>query len=698
MEGGASLKAGASLGSYELVRLLGKGAYAEVWLATERGALGFKKKTALKILHSGSKEGDPHFASLVNEARVCGHLHHPHIVDVYGVGQDEDQWFIAMEFVDGVTLDDLLEQVREADLVLPKSIVLDIGIQVAQALDHAHSAQGDNGEALQIVHRDLKPANIMVARRGGVKVADFGIAKATTNVETTATGLLKGTPCYVAPEVWEGTREFHPRVDLFAVGAILWELAMRRRLFSGDSIAALAGTIVLGSADEEAAELESEFAELAPIVRRLIERKPEHRMQRASRLVSDLREIRRAVDAPGDLDFFFELLELAHTSREKRLERMVDLDIPPTDEPGWSRVIKIVSGQQPTLPRSAPLDEASLPRPISATKSLPPDSLLPTAPIAVAEGFTARTTQGDAAVGALLGGPAVVVEPVADPPASVDTSPAEQSAAPAPRVQGTESVRIEFLADERERPRPWPIVAAGALVVGLVLFVGVVAFSDRSGISTVEDPTDESNSSPAASSVSAVAPGQETSDGQEPNPPRPVGGEEAVPDLPVSSGSAPAARGGETAAAPELAPSSIEPASSAVTDSGLQTRPESVGTADPNGPSTLEPVAGAEDQLVEESPETAPVPDGCIEFRSSPGGATVWLDGAQQSGSAKSKTSSHPLIEVLPERAYVIEMGFQGERAARIAGVTPEPGVRVIVSCDLVSRLACTETRAGVCP
>jgi len=685
----SQLKAGSLLGPYELQKLLGKGAYAEVWLATERGALGFEKKTALKVLHGGSKEGDPHFASLVNEARVCGHLHHPHIVDVYGVGQEGDLWFIAMEFVDGVTLDDLLEQVREADLVLPKSIILDIGIQVAQALDHAHRAKGETGEALQIVHRDLKPANIMVARRGGVKVADFGIAKATTNVETTSTGLLKGTPCYVAPEVWEGTRDFHPRVDLFAVGAILWELTMRRRLYSGDSIAALAGRIVLGSADEEAAELEETFPELGPVVRRLIERKPADRMQRASRLVSDLRSVRRPLDAPGDLDFFFELLELAQTSREKRLERMIDLAIPPTDEPGWSRVIKIVSGEQPTLPKSAPLDERALPKSISRTKTLPPESVLPTEAVVVPGAVAGqRHPGGDDPTRQVAAERAKAAASRGTVPSPAVETPRPDVPASHSHPKGTESIRVEFIG-EPERPsfRRAP-VAAGALLLGLVvLVVTLVATDGPPDVISNEAPEVEPALAESAPEREGLA--GEASTAAEDG--------EAVPDLELSLADTSGPAVARVEAQAEPAPS-LERGQTAE-------EPEEVAQTThapaPVEPAPAEAEAQAEAAPVLEEPgtvEAAVLPDGCIVFQSNPGGATIWLDGVELASSAKPRTSSLPFVKTLPEGEHVVEMGFQGERATRIDGVQTRPGVRVVVNCDLANRLTCKITETNGCP
>ena len=164
-----------------------------------------------------------------------------------------------MEYVEGMPLDVLITTAKKLGVTIPRSIILDLGIQIASALEYAHSATDEEGRPLGIVHRDLKPANVMLARRGGVKVMDFGIAKAASNVDATATGSLKGTPAYVAPEVWGGSREFLPRVDLFALGCMLWELTMLRRLLDGEDLASLAGAAVLGTAEADAARLRPAF-------------------------------------------------------------------------------------------------------------------------------------------------------------------------------------------------------------------------------------------------------------------------------------------------------------------------------------------------------------------------------------------------------------------------------------------------------
>ncbi len=341
------LQAGQELGAYRLVSLIGAGGFAEVWSAIESGPLGFEKKVALKILRAGTQVGERDFRSLVNEARLTGHLRHPHIVDFYGVSQQGGLWFMAMEYVDGRSLRDLLRELEALALPLPRSVILDVGIQVARALHHAHNAVDHAGKSLSVIHRDLKPANILVAKQGGIKIADFGIASAATNLQSLAG--VKGTLAYMAPEYWAKTPDISPAVDLFAFGAVLFELVTGRQLLDGANTALIEEQALSGDPDEEVELVRATFPALAPVVRGLIERRPEERVQRASQVEASLLRIREHLGAPGDIEQFLRLLTLAQTSRKDRRGAGGDLYVPRSDEPGWADLGRILWGASDTL-------------------------------------------------------------------------------------------------------------------------------------------------------------------------------------------------------------------------------------------------------------------------------------------------------------------------------------------------------------
>ena len=334
---GSGLVGGRTLGPYRLVRQLGEGAYAEVWLAVEQGEHGFQKQVALKILKDTAPDAAA-LDSLLNEARVCGMLHHVHIVDVYGVVQVEGLTFIAMEYVAGTTLEALMDRVAGAGLRLPLSVIVDIATGIAEALDHAHNATSPDGEPMRIVHRDLKPGNVMLAPGVGVKVADFGLAKATTNRNVTQVGQVRGTPGYIAPEVWAGTRDFTPGVDLWALGVMIWEMVVGEHLFDG-TIMEVMGQAMNGDVDAEVGRLAAIRPRLAEVTRSLLKRRPEARAQSAWEIVVRLRELRGQLDAPGGLDLFLDLTEAANEERSG--DRDVRRRVMTAQDPAWSQLVTL---------------------------------------------------------------------------------------------------------------------------------------------------------------------------------------------------------------------------------------------------------------------------------------------------------------------------------------------------------------------
>ena len=133
---------GEHLGPYVLERLLGRGAAAEVWQVVETGDLGFRKRQALKLLRPPPGEMEAQKKALINEARVCGHLKHPGVVDVYRVGEQAGEIFVAMEFVDGPDLNTFLEGLRRQQIKIPVSVCLEMALEIVEALHHAHTEHG----------------------------------------------------------------------------------------------------------------------------------------------------------------------------------------------------------------------------------------------------------------------------------------------------------------------------------------------------------------------------------------------------------------------------------------------------------------------------------------------------------------------------------------------------------------------------
>jgi serine/threonine-protein kinase len=174
---------------------------------------------------------DPTVAELfLDEQRVASLLHHPHIVEVYECGHDRGTPYIVMEWVDGVSLRQLLDRLLQLQQPLPQELAGRIAVDVAEALHYAHELKGPDGTPLKVVHRDVSPPNIMVTRDGTAKLIDFGLAKAQTQLTKTQPGMVKGKFRYLAPEQLD--QPVDGRTDIFALGLCFFEMLAGRPLFN----------------------------------------------------------------------------------------------------------------------------------------------------------------------------------------------------------------------------------------------------------------------------------------------------------------------------------------------------------------------------------------------------------------------------------------------------------------------------------
>ena len=219
-------------GQYLIYEKLGTGGMATVHRAESRGVAGFRRSVALKRLLPHIAEDESMVRSFAHEARLASHLHHTNVAQTYDLGKVDDIYFIAMEYIAGPTLTQVMKQCEAAAGPMPIPIAMAILGQICDALDHAHNLSDDSGKPLGIIHRDVSPSNIIVSNTGIVKLIDFGIAKASTG-DKTKTGLIKGKFAYIAPEYTLGLLDL--RADLFGVGVIAHELVTGRQLFQSTS-------------------------------------------------------------------------------------------------------------------------------------------------------------------------------------------------------------------------------------------------------------------------------------------------------------------------------------------------------------------------------------------------------------------------------------------------------------------------------
>ena len=264
-----------TIGKYVVERILGRGATGTVYLARDPG---LDRAVAVKVLATSPADAPEGRIRFLREAQAAGSLRHPNIVTVYDAGEDTGQPYLAMEYVEGLDLADILQQ---PDPHSPEWS-LDILRQICEGLAHAHR----NG----IVHRDVKPGNIRVAPAGEVKIMDFGIARLPASTMTKS-GRLLGTVQYMAPEQIEGGPVDH-RADIFAVGAIAFELFARRRPFEGDSLTDVMQQILAG-APVDAFPITRYSPGLERVVRKALERDREARHQSLEAMRGELEALVR---------------------------------------------------------------------------------------------------------------------------------------------------------------------------------------------------------------------------------------------------------------------------------------------------------------------------------------------------------------------------------------------------------------------
>jgi serine/threonine-protein kinase len=218
-----------TFGKYTLVARTGRGGMADIYLAIAAGPSGFRKLVVIKRLREAYEDDKRLVDMFMDEARLGARLEHPNVVHTLEHGDSEGRHFLAMEFLEGQTLARILRRKIRAGEEVPLDFVLYVASEVLEGLHYAHELEDFDGSPLNVVHRDVTPANIMITYPGVVKVLDFGVAKAATQMTETDPDVRKGKFAYLAPEQIEGRVD--RRSDLFSLGVILWEALAGRRLF-----------------------------------------------------------------------------------------------------------------------------------------------------------------------------------------------------------------------------------------------------------------------------------------------------------------------------------------------------------------------------------------------------------------------------------------------------------------------------------
>ncbi|MGA2448854.1 MAG: protein kinase [Polyangiaceae bacterium] len=325
-------------GTYRLIAELGQGGMATVYLAVVLGSSGFRKLAVVKVLRPEFVI-DPEFVQMfLDEARLSARLNHPNIVQTYDVWEGQGQHMMAMEYLDGVSLQLATARLSKAGTPMEFAFRATVLLDVLEGLRYAHELTDYDGKPLNVVHRDVTPHNIFVTYDGQAKLLDFGIAKAATSSVRTATGVIKGKITYMSPEQAVGDA-VDARTDLFAVGVMLWEAVTgRRRWPAGISEPALFTKLVSGELPERPGAASRGYPpELDDIVMRAIAPNREDRFPTAAEFRDALQGALRAL-GPVSLRDLGSVLGKTFAVERQRLRsvieeqfRLMDSGNPPPD-------------------------------------------------------------------------------------------------------------------------------------------------------------------------------------------------------------------------------------------------------------------------------------------------------------------------------------------------------------------------------
>ncbi|MBK7861055.1 MAG: serine/threonine protein kinase [Archangiaceae bacterium] len=290
----------AFFGRYEILRRLGAGGMAEVFLARQHAMGGFEKQIVLKRILPGLAADASFRDMFLQEARLAARVSHPNVVQIFDVGQLDHTFFIIMEFVDGSDLNRLLRTAVRMRQPFPPHVAARIASDVCAGLWAAHSTVGAEGAPMPIIHRDVSPHNVLVSTLGNVKLSDFGIAKAFDSSDRTPSSTLKGKITYMAPEhAKPGDRVFDARSDIFPLGLILYEMLTLVHPFKRPTDYATMLAVLQEPVPDVRRQAPHAPEALAKVIARAMQRDPEKRYPTAQAMKQDLEQYLAGTHAPA---------------------------------------------------------------------------------------------------------------------------------------------------------------------------------------------------------------------------------------------------------------------------------------------------------------------------------------------------------------------------------------------------------------
>ncbi len=287
------------IGRYEVLQRLASGGMATVYLGRATGSAGFEKLVAIKVIHPHLADDPDLVEMFLDEGRIASRIHSPHVVEILDLGEDRGDYYMVMEFVDGVTLSSLVRELRPQNERLPLPVVLRLVADACEGLRAAHELRDPQGHLYGLIHRDVSPQNLMVDFDGWVRVADFGIMKAKGRRSDTRSGQIRGKLAYMSPEQAQSL-PLTPASDLFALGVVLWELLTGERLFVGDSEAETLARVLRCQRPPLATLRPDLPAEIEGVLAKTLAREPGERFPSAEVMLVELRRLLHLFAGPEE--------------------------------------------------------------------------------------------------------------------------------------------------------------------------------------------------------------------------------------------------------------------------------------------------------------------------------------------------------------------------------------------------------------
>jgi serine/threonine-protein kinase len=288
-----------TFGRYELLRKLATGGMGQVFLARQKGPVGFQKLLVVKRLLPHLSEDQEFIQMFLDEARIAGLLNHPNIAQIYDLGDVDGVLYIAMEYIQGDSISQVnarANHYRKGGV--PLGLKCRIIADAAAGLDHAHQARTPSGRKLGLIHRDVSPQNVLVGFNGNVKLIDFGVAKAAGKLSQTIVGTIKGKHAYMSPEQARG-EELDARSDVYGLGIVFYELLTSQRLFKRDSDMSTLKAVVGAKVPPPSEVVPGVPKSLDAVVMKALARKREERFQSAGELQLAIEDFLLAERLPG---------------------------------------------------------------------------------------------------------------------------------------------------------------------------------------------------------------------------------------------------------------------------------------------------------------------------------------------------------------------------------------------------------------